>query len=153
MIEVMALASSVSTIAGAISSAVKAGKDFNSIIPLAGRLAKLDCEIQMADNGKHKSFLGKLGSTTEEAFAIADAKAKHKQAMDELRSICRLYGPVGFYDSFQKELVAARKRHKEELERQAETRDKIVWGITMTIGVLVFIAGVAGMIYVAQMFA
>ena len=40
MIEVLALASAVSTIAGGISSAVQAGKDVGSILPQFGKLAK-----------------------------------------------------------------------------------------------------------------
>ncbi len=149
MIDVLMLAGAVSQVAGAISSSVQAGKDLTSIMPLAGRLAKLDSEIQLADAGKHRSFISKLGAPAEEAMAIAQAKAKHKEAMDELRSVCRLYGPSGFWDSFQKELTAARVRHKEELERKAKARDQLVWGISLTFGVLIFLAGTAAMIYFA----
>ena len=42
MIEVLALAGAVTKIAGGISSAVKAGKDLNSLMPSFGKLAKLD---------------------------------------------------------------------------------------------------------------
>jgi len=49
MIEVLALASAVSTIAGSISSAVKAGRDVHDLLPHFGKLAKLDAEIQAAE--------------------------------------------------------------------------------------------------------
>ena len=54
MIEVLALASAVSTIAGSISSAVKAGKDVNSVLPAFGKLANLEAEINIAESGRHK---------------------------------------------------------------------------------------------------
>ena len=90
MIEVLALASAVSTIAGSISSAVQAGKDVGSILPQFGKLAKLEADINLAEKGRHKGPLGRLTSTEEEGFAIANAKIKHKEAMDTLRSHCRL---------------------------------------------------------------
>ena len=92
MIEVLALDSAVSTIAGSISSAVQAGKDVGSILPQFGKLAKLEADINLAEKGRHKGPLGRLTSTEEEGFAIANAKIKHKEAMDTLRSHCRLYG-------------------------------------------------------------
>ena len=92
MIEVLALAGAVTKIAGAVSSAVKAGGDVADLLPHFGKLAKLDSEIQLAEKGKHKGPLGRLSSSEEEGFAIAQAKMKHKEAMDELRSACQLYG-------------------------------------------------------------
>jgi hypothetical protein len=152
MIDVLMLAGAVSTVAKAISSSVKAGKDLTSIIPQVGKLAKLDSEIQLADAGKHKSFIGKLGAPAEEAMAIAQAKAKHKEAMDELRSVCRLYGPSGFWDSFQRELAAARVRHKKELEAKAKVRDQIVATISAIFGILVAISGTSLMLYAVAEF-
>ena len=145
MIEVLALASAVSQISGAISSAITAGKDVSSLMPKFGELAKLESEIQLAENGKHKGPLGRLSSSEEEGFAIAQAKMKHKEAMDELRSACQLYGPPGMWDLVVKEQAAARQRHKEELEKQAAARDKLFWGLSLTAGVLVFIIGLAAM--------
>ena len=78
MIEVLALASAVSTVAGGISSAVQAGKDVGSILPQFGKLAKLEADIHLAEKGRHKGPLGRLTSSEEEGFAIANAKMKHK---------------------------------------------------------------------------
>ena len=113
MIEVLALASAVSTISGGISSAIKAGRDVSDLLPHFGRLAKLDTEIQLAESGKHKGPLGRLSSSEEEGFAIAQAKMKHKEA----------------------------------LELQAKQRDQIFWGVSVVIGVLVFVGGCVAMIY------
>ena len=153
MIEVLALASAVSTIAGSISSAVKAGKDVNSVLPAFGKLANLEAEINIAESGRHKGPLGRLTSTEEEGFAIAQAKMKHKEAMEELRSICRLYGSPGMWDSVVHEQAQARKRRKDALEAQAAKRDKIFYLISVVVGVLIFGLGTAGMFWGAAILA
>ena len=145
MIEVLALAGAVTKIAGAVSSAVKAGSDVADLLPHFGKLAKLDSEIQMAEKGKHKGPLGRLSSSEEEGFAIAQAKMKHKEAMGELRSACHLYGPPGMWDLVVKEQAAARQRHKEALEQQAAARDKLFWGLSLTAGIIIFIIGLGAM--------
>ena len=145
MIEVLALAGAVTKIAGAVSSAVKAGSDVADLLPHFGKLAKLDSEIQLAEKGRHKGPLGRLSSSEEEGFAIAQAKMKHKECMDELRSACQLYGPPGMWDLVVKEQAAARQRHKEALDKQAAARDKLFWGLSLTAGVLIFIIGLAAM--------
>ena len=153
MIEVLALASAVSTIAGSISSAVQAGKDVGSVLPAFGKLAKLEADIHIAESGRHKGPLGRLTSTEEEGFAIAQAKMKHKEVTDELRSICRLYGPPGMWESVVYEQAKARKRRKDALEAEAEKRDRIFYFITVTLAVLVFGLGTAGLFWGAAILA
>ena len=82
-------------IAGGISAAVKAGKDINSLMPQFGKLAQLEADINCAEQGKHKGPLGRLTSSEQEGFAIAQAKIAHRDAMEDLRSQCRLYGSPG----------------------------------------------------------
>lgn len=147
MIEILALASSISTIAGGISSAVQAGKDMNSLMPQFGKLAKLEADIAVAESGKHKGPLGRLTSSENEGFAIAQAKMAHKEAMETLRSHCRLYGPPGMWELVIREQAEARKRQKEALEAQAAARDRIFYGISLAIAVVIFCAGSAAMIW------
>ena len=153
MIEVLALASAVSTIAGGISSAVQAGKDVGSVLPQFGKLAKLEADIHLAEQGRHKGPLGRLTSTEEEGFAIGNAKMKHKEAMDTLRSHCRLYGPPGMWETVQREMGAARARQKKALEEEAAKRDRIFSFITIAIACTVFAAGSGGLIWVAALLA
>ena len=120
MIEVLALASAVSTIAGGISSAIQAGKDVNSIMPAFGKLASLEAEISIAESGRHKGPLGRLTSSEEEGFAIAQAKMKHKEVMDELRSVCRLFGPPGMWEIVVREQTAARIRRQKILDDEGD---------------------------------
>ena len=147
MIEVLALAGAVTKIASGISSAVQAGKDVNSLMPHFGKLAKLEADIAVAESGKHKGPLGRLTSSEEEGFAIAQAKMAHKEAMDTLRSHCRLYGPPGMWDLVVREQAEARKRQKDALEAQAAARDRLFWGISLSLGVLIFVGGTAVMIW------
>ena len=153
MIEVLALASAVSTIAGSISSAVQAGKDVGSVLPAFGKLAKLEADIHIAESGRHKGPLGRLSSTEEEGFAIANAKMKHKEAIDSLRSICQLYGPPGMWETVIREQAAARKRRADFLNAQAAKRDKIFYLATVIIAVLVFALGTAGLFWGAAILA
>ena len=138
MIEVLALAGAVKAVSGAISAAVKAGQDASSLMPEFGKLAKLDAEIRMAESGGHKGFLGKLSSSEEEGFAIAEAKLAHRQAVDELRSVCQLYGPPDMWTTVLREQAAARVRHAAALKAQADKRDKIVAIISMVFGAVLF---------------
>ena len=153
MIEVLALASAVSTVASSISSAIQAGKDVNSIMPAFGKLASLEAEISIAEKGRHKGPLGRLTSTEEEGFAIAQAKMKHKEVTDELRSICRLFGPPGMWESVVHEQAQARKRRKDALEAEAAKRDRIFYFITVVISVLIFGLGTAGLFWGAAILA
>ena len=138
MIEVLALAGAVKAVSGAISAAVKAGQDASSLMPEFGKLAQLDAEIRMAESGGHKGFLGNLTSSEEEGFAIAQAKLAHKQAVDELRSVCQLYGPPDMWTTVLREQAAARVRHADALKAQADKRDKIVAIISMVFGAVLF---------------
>ena len=153
MIEVLALASAVSTISGSISSAIKAGRDVGSVLPAFGKLATLEAEINIAEKGRHKGPLGRLTSTEEEGFAIAQAKMKHKEAMDELRSVCRLYGPAGMWDTVVREQAAARKRRKDALEEQARRRDRIFYTLTICFAVALFAIGTSALIWGAAIVA
>ena len=153
MIEVLALASAVSSIAGGISSAIKAGKDVNSIMPAFGKLANLEAEIGIAEKGRHKGPLGRLTSTEEEGFAIAQAKMKHREVTDELRSVCRLFGPPGMWESVVHEQAQARKRRKEALEAEAAKRDRIFYFLTVAVCVILFSIGTAGLFWGAAIIA
>ena len=153
MIEVLALASAVGSVASSISSAVQAGKDVGSILPAFGKLAKLEADINLAEKGRHKGPLGRLTSSEEEGFAIAQAKMKHKEVTNELRSICQLYGPPGMWDTVVREQAAARKRHKDALEAQAAKRDRVFYIITIIFAIAVFALGSAGLIWGAAFLA
>ena len=122
-------------------------------MPAFGKLANLEAEIGIAEAGRHKGPLGRLTSTEEEGFAIAQAKMKHKEVTDELRSICRLYGPPGMWESVVHEQAQARKRRKDALEAEAEKRDRIFYFITVTLAVLVFGLGTAGLFWGAAILA
>jgi|TARA_A100000172_G_scaffold22600_2_gene12902 hypothetical protein len=153
MIEVLALAGAVTKIAGGISAAIKAGKDTHALLPAFGKLAKLEADINLAESGKHKGPLGRLTSSEEEGFAIAQAKMAHKQAQEELRSACRLYGPVGMWDAVVRETAAARVRQKEALEAQAAHRDRVFYILSVVVGVVLFVAGTALLIWGADRWA
>jgi hypothetical protein len=138
MIEVLALAGAVKAVSGAISAAVKAGKDATSLMPEFVKLDKLGEDIKKAEAGKHKGLLGKLTSTEAEGYAIAEAKIAHREAINELRRICLYSGVPDLWDTVLREQAAARVRHAAALKAQADKRARIVWFISMAFGAVLF---------------
>ena len=150
MIEILTLAASVTKIAGAISSGIKAGKDVASLMPSVSKLGELDAQIQIAETGKHKGILSKLASTEQEAYAISSAKLAHKKAMDELRSHMLLFGEgVGAWDAFQRELSMARKRKADRLKFLAKKKRQR----EMVIAVVICGISVIGGLYIIYLWA
>ena len=138
MIEVLALAGAVKAVSGAISAAVKAGKDATSLMPEFVKLDKLGEDIKKAESGKHKGILGKLSSTEAEGYAIAEAKIAHREAINELRRVCLYSGVPNLWDTVLREQAAARVRHADALKAQTDKRDKIMWFISMAFGAALF---------------
>ena len=52
-----------------------------------------------------------------------------------------------------REQAEARKRQKEALEAQAAARDRLFWGLSLGLGSVVFLGGLALMIYTADKLA
>ena len=146
-IEVLALASAVSTVAGSISTAITAGKDMSDLLPRFAKLGELDAAIQAAEAGKHKGPLGRLSSSQAEGLEIATAKHKYNEAMKQLESTCRLFGPVGFWDMVVAEMADARKRQKARIEEEKRRRDQFFWIVSIIFGIILFSAGLALMIW------
>jgi len=143
MIEILTLAASVTKIAGAVSSGIKAGKDISSLLPAIGKLGELDAQIQIAETGKHKGVISKLTNTEQEALAITQAKLAHKRAMDELRTHMMLFCEHGTWETFTRELALARKRKADHLKLLAQQKRKR----EMMLAVLIFVIIMAGIIY------
>ena len=147
MIEVLALASSVTAISKSISAAVSAGQDVGTLMPSFGKFAKLGAEITAAETGKHKGFLGKLTSTEEEGFAIAQARMAHRKAHNDLREVCQLYGPPGMWDMVVHEQAKARTRRKKEIDALAAARDKRTLYLSIFAGAVTFVLGMTAMFW------
>jgi hypothetical protein len=153
IVEVIALAGAVTKISSSISSAVKAGKDVHSVLPAFGKLADLEAQINLAESGKHKGFLGRLTSTEAEGYEIASAKMAHKRAQDDLKSVCRLYGPSGMWDLVVQEQAQARVRKRKALDEQAKKRDKFFFILSVMVAGAIFVVGSGFMFYGASLLA
>jgi hypothetical protein len=51
------------------------------------------------------------------------------------------------WDLVVREQAEARKRQKEALEARAAARDRLFWGISLSLGILIFLGGTAAMIW------
>ena len=78
---------------------------------------------------------------------------KHKECMEELRSICLLFGPPNMWQTVVREQAAARKRRKDFLDAQAAKRDRVFYFITVSLAVIVFGLGTGGLLYGAAILA
>lgn len=141
MIEILTLAASVTKVAGAISSGIKAGRDVASLMPMIGKLGELDAEIQIAETGQHKGVISKLTSTEQDAFAISQAKLSHKRAMNELRSYMMLFGETGSWETFQRELGIQRRRKADLLKLQAKKKRRQEMMIALAVFAIMVISG------------
>lgn len=141
MIEILTLAASVTKVAGAISSGIKAGRDVASLMPMIGKLGELDAEIQIAETGQHKGVISKLTSTEQDAFAISQAKLAHKRAMNELRSYMMLFGETGSWEAFQRELGIQRRRKADLLKLQAKKKRRQEMMIALAVFAIIVISG------------
>ena len=90
MIEVLALAGAVTKIAGGISSAVQAGRDVNSLMPHFGKLAKLEADIILLNQGKHKGPLGRLTSAKKKALPLLKLRWR-------TRKLWKLFAAIAAY--------------------------------------------------------
>lgn len=142
MIEILTLAASVTKVAGAISSGIKAGRDIASLSPMIGKLGELDAEIQIAETGQHKGVISKLTSTEQDAFSISQAKLAHKRAMNELRSYMMLFGEKGSWEAFQRELGIQRRRKADLLKLQAKKKRQQEMMIATSFFAIIILGGV-----------
>jgi len=142
MIEILTLAASVTKVAGAISSGIKAGRDIASLSPMIGKLGELDAEIQIAETGQHKGVISKLTSTEQDAFSISQAKLAHKRAMNELRSYMMLFGETGSWEAFQRELGIQRRRKADLLKLQAKKKRQQEMMIATSFFAIIILGGV-----------
>jgi hypothetical protein len=54
------------------------------------------------------------------------------------------------WDLVVREQAEARKRQKEALEAQAKARDRLFYGLSLTIALVIFVAGTGAMIWGAN---
>lgn len=144
MIDPMSAFAAVSAASGAISSAIKAGKDLSSLSGPISKYAKAEAELNFGATRKKNSLFSKMTGAEQAGIDEFFRQEELNSLRDEMRSIFMLYGKPGAWERLQAEIARQRQIQKEELERRAKIRDQI---IMWTVIPLMLIAG-AALLYV-----
>lgn len=131
MIDPITAFSAVSAATGAISSAIKAGKDLSSLGGPIAKYAKAEAELQFGATRKKNSIFSKMSGAEQAGIDEFFRKEELESMRKELRSIFNLYGRHGQWERLQAEIAHQRALQKAELERRAKVRDAIImWTVT-----------------------
>tara|TARA_B100000242_G_C43044890_1_gene487639 strand:- start:755 stop:1228 length:474 start_codon:yes stop_codon:yes gene_type:complete len=150
MIDPMSCIAVITSASGAISSAIKAGKDISSLSVPLQRYAKAEAELNFGAQRKKNSFLAKFTGAESTAIDRFFKQEELKQARDKLRETFMLYGNMSQWQSLQKMIAEERAEYRKELQRKAEFRDTLytIFGV-IVIGIF-FVAGALGIVFLAK---
>ena len=140
MIDPITAFSAVSTAANAISRAVKAGRDLNSLGHQIAKYAKAEADLQFGESKKKAS---RFSFTEDKAIERHFKKEELRQKRDELRSLFLLYGAPGQWERLQAEIASVRKERADYLKKMAEKRRQTINVMLVIGGVILAIGAIA----------
>ena len=109
MIDPMSAFAAKSAASGAISSAIKSGRDIASLSGPIAKYAKAEAQLQAGAKAKKNSFFSKFGGVEANAIDEFFKKEEVAQARKELRELFMLYGSPGQWERLQAEIARQRK--------------------------------------------
>lgn len=142
MIDPMSAFAAVSAASSAISSAVKAGKDLQSLSGPVAKYAKAEAELNFGAQRKKNSLFSKMTGAEQAGIDEFFRQEELNNMRNELRSIFQIYGKPGSWERLQAEIARQRQMQKEELERRAKVRDAIIFWTVLPV---ILIAGAAAL--------
>ena len=150
MLDPMSCIAVITSASGAISSAIKAGKDISSLSVPLQRYAKAEAELNFGAQRKKNSFLAKFTGAESTAIDRFFKQEELKQARDKLRETFMLYGNMSQWQSLQKMIAEERAEYRKELQRKAEFRDTLytIFGV-IVIGIF-FVDDALGIVFLAK---
>ena len=147
MIDPITAFSAVSAASGAISSAIKAGRDLSSLGGPIAKYAKAEAELNFGATRKKNSIFSKMTGAEQAGIDEFFRKEELDQMRSEMRSIFSIYGKPGQWERLQAEIAKQRALQKEELEYRAKVRDRI---IMWTVLPMMLVAGVTALFYMIR---
>ena len=152
MIDPLTAFSAVATASGAISSAIKAGKDIASLHGPMTKYARAEAELSFGSQRKKNSLLAKFTGAEASAIDKYFKKQEVDEARDKLRETFLLYAENGHskWLALNKMIAEERVEYKKELARRAEFRDLILNILGVIVLLIVFIAGALGVFVLAK---
>jgi hypothetical protein len=148
MIDPITAFSAVSAASGAISGAIKAGRDLSSLSGPIAKYAKAEAELNFGATRKRNGIFAKMTGAEQAGIDEFFRKEELDNLRKEMRSIFNIYGKPGQWERLQAEIAKQRALQREELEYRAKVRDRI---ILWTMLPLLLAAG-AGILYYVVVF-
>ena len=152
MIDPMVAISALTASAGAISSAIKAGKDVAGLGSAMQKYARAEAELNFGAQRKKNSFLAKFTGAEASAIDKHFKQQELNEAREKLRETILLYGKNGDsqWRSLQALIAQERVEYRKELQRKAEFRDTLytIFGVIF-LGA-VFVAASLGIMFFAK---
>jgi hypothetical protein len=140
MIDPITAFSAVSAASGAISSAIKAGKDLHSLSGPIKKYAAAEAALNFGAQRKKNSIFSKMTGAEQAGIDEFFRKQEVENLRSELRTIFMLHGKRGQWEALQAEIARQRQMQKDALEHQAKQRERLLAIITV-LGLLVFGGG------------
>ena len=152
MIDPMVAISALTASAGAISSAIKAGKDVAGLGSAMQKYARAEAELNFGAQRKKNSFLSKFTGAEATAIDKYFKQQELNEAREKLRETFLLYTKNGHsqWVALNKMIAEERVEYRKELQRKAEFRDTLytIFGVIF-LGA-VFVAGSLGIMFFAK---
>ena len=146
MIDPLSAYAAISAAAGAISSAIKAGRDISSLSGHISKYAKAEAELQHGASAKKNGLFSKLGVVEENAIEKHFKQEEVKRLRDEMRSLFQLYGSPGQWERVQQTIAEERARQQRALKLAQHKRDQMITFLIVAAAIVVGV--IAIVIYV-----
>ena len=131
----------ITSAAGAISAAVKAGRDLSSLSGQITKYAKAEADLSHGASAKKAGIFSKLGVVEANAIEKHFKQEEVKRLRDEMRSLFQLYGSPGQWERLQQTIAQERARQQTALRLAQHRRDQVIT-FSIVAGALVLAAAV-----------
>lgn len=134
----------ITSAAGAISAAVKAGRDLSSLSGQITKYAKAEADLSHGASAKKAGIFSKLGVVEANAIEKHFKQEEVKRLRDEMRSLFQLYGSPGQWERLQQTIAQERARQQTALKLAQHRRDQVITfsivagALVLAVAVIVF---------------
>ena len=145
--ETIALVSAANAAIGQIKTLAGHGRDLASMGKQIGLVVEAEETLRAQGNSKKNSIwskaFGKDGETVEEFFELE----KMKENRREMERHFKLYGRPGLWGDFVKFEADLRVKRRKQAEEREKARRKLIEGLYITVGSLIFAVGICVMMW------
>ena len=131
-----------------IKKCLENGREVKDMVGHVGKFLNAEDALKDAVKRKKSSPIAAITGGSEGDWEEFQALEKLKEQRAELESWCRLYGPPGTWDRWIAWQAEARKARKAALRQLEKEREELLEAMTMGIGVLFAVTGIAALVFV-----